>query len=197
MTITKSLQYPLLALTISDKECKHIMTPVLEGCLTKSHICHNFPRSVAYGPIAEKVLELSNIYTIKGLTQISSIVQFLGETHHFTGKLLRASIEVAKVEMDTGKDLFGCNYWKYECLLTKTWIKGVRKFLWKRNITLIEDKTTNLTLQQENNTFIMEDIIIMNMYSKAELQHINRCRIYFQASTLSDIVTGDGNCFSY
>ena len=152
---------------------------------------------MAYGSIREKGLGLYNICTIKGLTQLSAIVQFIGETEHITGKLLRAGIEAGKVEMGIGQDIFSLNYWKYEGLLTDAWIKNLWKFLWEKSIVLEEKKTMNLKTHRENDRFIMEDIVNLNIYSKAEIQHINRCRIYLQVSSLSDIATGDGNNFSY
>ena len=37
-TIMKTLEYPLLALTITEAECTNIMAPVLASSLTKSHV---------------------------------------------------------------------------------------------------------------------------------------------------------------
>ena len=82
-----------------------------------------FPRAVVYGPKAEKGLGLKNLYTTKGLTQISAIVQFISNKNNITGKLLRTSIELAKVEMGTGRDMFIRNCWRYEALVTDLWIK--------------------------------------------------------------------------
>ena len=195
-TIMKSLEYPLLALTITDKECKRIMTPVLEASLTKSHVNRNFPRSVVYGPTNEKGLGMKNLYTTKGLTQISAIVQYITDNDNITGKLLRTSIELAKMELGTGRNIFTCNYWKYEALMTESWIKSVWKFMWEKGISLRERCTKNITRKRENDALIMEDILNEGNFSRTELQHINRCRIHLQVSTLSDITTGDGNHFS-
>ena len=194
-TIMKSLEYPLLALNLSDKDCKSIMTPVLEASLTKSHVCRNFPRAVVYGPASEKGLGMKNLYTTKGLTQISAIIQHINDLDSITGTLLRAGIEMAKIETGLGRDIFTCNYGTYEMLLTECWIKNVWKFTWEKNLLLRERTTKNLDMKRENDAFIMEDIIATNQFSKSELQHINRCRIYLQVATLSDIVSGDGNHF--
>jgi hypothetical protein len=60
----KSIEYPLLALTLTEKECDFIMAPLLEASLTKSHIQQNFPRDVVYGPTSEKGLGYNNIYIL-------------------------------------------------------------------------------------------------------------------------------------
>ena len=195
-TIMKSLEYPLLALTITDKECKTIMAPVLEASLTKSHICRTFPRAVVYGPTHEKGLGMKNLYTTKGLSQLSAILQFINDKHNITGKLIRASIESAKIEMGIGSDIFICNYWKYEALLMESWIKLVWKFNWEKGIRLWERRTKNINLKRENDSFLMDTIIEECDFSNTELQHINRCRLHLQVVTLSDVITGDGNHFS-
>ena len=43
----------------------------------------------------------------------------------------------------------------------------------------------------------MEDIINLKKYSKAELQHINRCRLYLKVTTLAEILNGTGNQFTH
>jgi hypothetical protein len=42
-TIMKLLLYPLAALTLTEKDCKFIMAPVLDAGLQSSAICKNFP----------------------------------------------------------------------------------------------------------------------------------------------------------
>ena len=53
-TIMKSLEYPLLALTLTDNECTKIMAPVLKGGLPNMGICRMMARSLVYAPIKTK-----------------------------------------------------------------------------------------------------------------------------------------------
>jgi hypothetical protein len=66
-TIVRSLLYPLSTLTLSEKECNHIMAPVLEAGLQNSSICKNYPRAVTYGPTDESGFNLPNLYIQQGL----------------------------------------------------------------------------------------------------------------------------------
>ncbi len=66
-TILKSLLYPLAALTLTEKDCNHIIAPLLESGLQNSSICKNFPRAVAYGPRDEGGLQLPNLYVQQGI----------------------------------------------------------------------------------------------------------------------------------
>ena len=63
MTIMKTLEYPLVALTLTEKECDHIMAPILDGALPKAGICRNIPRAVLYGDPEHQGLGVHNIYT--------------------------------------------------------------------------------------------------------------------------------------
>jgi hypothetical protein len=49
-TIMKTLQYPMAATTISEKEWEHIMAPVLKAGLPRAGIARTFPRDVLYAP---------------------------------------------------------------------------------------------------------------------------------------------------
>ena len=53
-TIMKSLEYPLLALTLTDDECTKIMTPVLKAGWPNMGICRTMARSLVYAPIKTK-----------------------------------------------------------------------------------------------------------------------------------------------
>ena len=67
MTTTKALEYPLVALTLTEEGCDYIMVLVLQGGLPKAGICRNIPRTVLYGSLDHHELGIHNMYTIMGL----------------------------------------------------------------------------------------------------------------------------------
>ena len=48
MTVMNKLEYPLVALILSEAECDYVMAPVLEGALSTSGLCRKFPREMLY-----------------------------------------------------------------------------------------------------------------------------------------------------
>jgi hypothetical protein len=48
--ILKTLQYPLPALTLSEKDCDKIMALILKVRLPTMAICRNYPRKIVYAP---------------------------------------------------------------------------------------------------------------------------------------------------
>jgi hypothetical protein len=193
-TIMKTLLYPLAALTLTEKECNHIIAPVLDTGLRSSTICKNFPRAVAYGPREESGLNLANLYTQQGLIRIGIIKDHLSK-NNMMGDLLRNTIEAAKLEIGVGRNLFSLKYKQYHPLLTDTWIKDVWKFADENNIEIVDKVTKNLKLHRQNDVFIME-IIVNQGYTKGELHKINKCRLYLQVTALSDITCGYGKKFT-
>ena len=49
MTILKTLEYPLIALTLTEKAFEHIMAPILDGVLSRASIYRHISRAVPYG----------------------------------------------------------------------------------------------------------------------------------------------------
>ena len=196
-TIMRTLSYPLPALTLSEKECNKIMKPILDAALAKTHVCRNFPHAVVYGPKQEKGLGFSNLFLNQGLSHITAIQQFLDATNNITGSFLRNSIELLKVELGTGTNLFTTPYDEFSPMATDCWIKHAWKFAHNHEIEISESVTSNLILRRRHDSYIMSKISHLSCYSGAELCHINRCRIYLQVTTLSDITTACGKYFSH
>ena len=61
-TIVQALQYPLPALTLTEKECTSIMAPILEVVLPNSQVCCTFPRAVVYRPKSMMGLGETDLY---------------------------------------------------------------------------------------------------------------------------------------
>ncbi len=190
-TIMKSIQYPAPALTLTEKEWAYIMAPILEGGLPKASISRNFPRTVLYGPKEEGGLNNSNPYVIQGSTQIALLYDHL-DSNTMTGELFRCSIEMAKVEIGIGTHFLLSDYSIYNKLCTDSIIKNIWKFSWENKITIEDNVTPTLRLQREHDVYLMEAFVSQG-FTFTELGHLNRCRLYLQATTLSDLVDGFGN----
>jgi hypothetical protein len=112
-----------------------------------------------------------------------------------SGELIRNTIEAAKVEVGVGRNIFSLDYSLYHHLLTNTWIKEVWNFAYNHQIDIVDKTTKNLQLHRHNDVFLME-VIINHGFSKNELKKINRCCIYLQVTSLSDITCGYGKKFT-
>ena len=107
-----------------------------------------------------------------------------------TGKLLGASIQQLKVEVGTGGSLFQADFSIFGRLAMPSWVTHLWRYAWSKKVGL-EEKTSSLELRREGNVFLMQ-CFAMTRTRGAELDKVNQCRLYLQALTLADIVSGDG-----
>jgi hypothetical protein len=68
---------------------------------------------VIHGPTEEGELNLVNLYTFQGLSRIELMQDHLGQGE-MTDKLLKTTVEAAKVEIGVGCNLFQLDSNKYE-----------------------------------------------------------------------------------
>ena len=190
-TIMRTLSFPLPALNLSEPECIKIMKPVLDASLAKTRVSRHFPQAVIYGPKQEKGLGYFDLFLQQGLSHISIIQQHLN-AKTIAGSFLCNSIKLMKIEIGLGHNLFSLDYEVYSTYATDCWIKSTWEFSYIHHINIEESVTSNVILRRQNDAYIMEAITNLQRYSKAELNHINRCCLYLQVTTLSDITTACG-----
>ena len=185
-----SLKYPLLALTLNEKECKKIVAPVLKVGLPMSEVNRHFPHALVYAPTNKQGLGLTNLYDFQGASHVECIQNHsLSKT--ITGDLIKTSLEYLTLEVGISGGILMKPYSVYGVYATNTWLTHTWKFMEEKKITMM-NRTKSLTLRREYDSFIMESIIQKMALSPAKLKAINRCRSYLKVTTLADIVTGDG-----
>ena len=89
--------------------------------------------------------------------------------------------------------MFQRQYGKVHYFLTDSWIKHTLKFIDSEQIT-IEGVNPELQEWRDFDSFIMDDGVAVGKtnWSAKEWKSINRCRMYLQVVTRSDMSTGDG-----
>ena len=136
-TVMQTLEYPLLALTLSARDCLYIMAPILSRGLPACSICCNFPHDIIYAPLKFQGVGLKNPFITMGLLHMATIVEE-GQAPSITGSLICASIEAAKLELGLGSTLIQSNYHYFRKLATDCWLAHSWKFIHDYNIELVE-----------------------------------------------------------
>ena len=142
-TVKKSLEFPLVATTLTKEECRKIESPALKVALQCSGMPSNFPRDILNGPEEYLGLQANRIYITQGLKHIRALMDH-GMEESITGKQMRAVMERHKLELGVSTSLFKTNYEIFGGCTTKTWMENTWKFLWQHNL-LLEEGTPNLT----------------------------------------------------
>ena len=189
----KTLEYPLLALTLSEAECGSIMAPVLSGGLPNIGVCRSMARSLVYAPLKYQGLDIHKLYTTQGIEHVTALLDHMWmETT--TGKLLRNSIEYTKVELGLRGCIFNQDYKLYGHLGVDTWIKHLWKFMYDSGIH-IEDDTKDFQFVRENDSTLsgrFAQAYKAKAITKSEWTKANKCRMYLKVFTVGDVASGDG-----
>ena len=146
LTVMKKLEYPLQALTLTEKECDLIMAPVLLSGLPKAGICRHTPRALIYGDKEHQGLGLHNLYTTMGINRIQAFMDHIWHKT-VTGDLMRISLESLKLELGIEGSLFECDYELYGHLATDSWMKHVWEFAYNNSIKINENTATGLLMR--------------------------------------------------
>ena len=188
-TVRKSLEYPLAATTLNKRQCKHIEAPALQAGLKQSGLPSNLPRELVNGPKSMQGLGSPDLYFVQGEKHLQVLLDH-GHEDSITGNHLRAGIEAHKLELGVGGSLFTKDFEIFRRYATDTWWTCTWEFLWESKIR-VEERTPDLRLQREGDSFLMESFIDAG-YSGEALAQLNRCRMYLQIVTAADIASGDG-----
>jgi hypothetical protein len=190
ITIMKKLEYPLVAVTLTRKQCDKIMSTLVTTSLSKAGYNHNFPRKAVHGPPSLMGGGVHHIYA----TMVAKHAQeMMTEAPHDspTGQLIRTSIEQAKLELGLEGRLFDHDFKAVGNLITECWIKNVWKETSEYGLCIIE-QTTSLKTECEGEKMLME-AFVHNGYKGNDLRDLNKCRLYLQCTNLADITNGKGD----
>ncbi len=132
----RTLAYPLVITTFSEKECTEIMKPVLQAALSRSGIVRSLPRILIYSPRVCFGLELPNLYASHGFDKLERLVKYGISANDETGNLIRFNMEMAKLELGTNGPLCTNDFEIWGPLASPTWLSFLWKFLWTTRITL-------------------------------------------------------------
>ena len=137
-TAMNSLEYPLLATTLSIEECTHIMAPILAAGLPNAGMCRNMARSLVYGPSKYQGLDIHNLYTTQGITHLAVLVDHTWRDTE-TGKLMIISLENMKLELNIQGSVFNHGYENMAHLCEDTWLKKLWEFMHEHGIKISDN----------------------------------------------------------
>ena len=100
------------------------MAPLVLAGLNCLEVSSKMPRKIVYSSKDEFGLGVMNLYHYRGTERIA-IIKKHDDQNTITAKMIRTTIEVAKVEIGSCTHFFQLDYKVYDPLLTECWIKDV------------------------------------------------------------------------
>jgi hypothetical protein len=189
--IMKTLEYPMMATTISEMDREYIMVPVLleAGLPSRVGLAQTFPQDILFGPTMIQGFGVFHPWYHQQLLHLIALLEHT-QQQTMTGQLLTTSYEQLRLEMGTSGFMTDFPYKSMKATVTKTWITDLWEFTDRFQIK-IWNNVKQLRLQRKNGKFIM-DAFINAGCDGTMLKELNECRMFLHAVMLSDIASADG-----
>ena len=136
-TIMKTLEYPMLATTITESEWDFIMQPIWKSGLPKIELARNFPSKVLYGPKKFQGMGIMHPFYSQEMSHLA-LCLYEGERETITGELLQALMEQLQLELGLPGSLLQLDYSVLNDLATDCWLKTVWNFAWTHEIDITD-----------------------------------------------------------
>jgi hypothetical protein len=187
--VMKSLEYPLMATSVSKVQCNKIMKPIRAAALPALGINRHLSLTIVHGPQRFQGVGIPDLWTVQGILKFWLAIQH-GDALTITGNQLRASMELHTMELGLPGHLFQHSYKTFRHLATTSWLKHLWEFCDDSNIQLLTT-TPKLTLAREHDQFLIATFARFGYHNKCPDQ-LNLCQLFCHATRLSDISTRDG-----
>ena len=189
--IMKLLEYPTAAITLTENECRKIMTIILNAALPKMGINRRAGHAYLYGPSRYQGLNFPNLYTKMCTHRLITIMKHGGQKTQMGLSLLNC-MEGHQLEIGTYQKMFDADIDTYGHLASDSLMSHTWRLLNDCQLQLETSHAVPVRLQV-NDEAIMEQIIAKTAYSTKDIYDINECRIYLQVFSVADIADGDGS----
>jgi hypothetical protein len=126
-TIMKTLEYPMAAVTLNEREWNYIMTPILRASLPRAGIDRTFPRDILFGPSDMQGFGILHPWYHQA---IAHLLVCLKQTTigGITGSLISASLEQLRLEVGLPGWLTNHSFETFQPMTTDSWMTRTWSF---------------------------------------------------------------------
>lgn len=169
--------------TFNQIDLESIQPRATTAFLAASGYIRTMPREIVFASKAHQGLGFKHLYDIQGADGIKVFMQEINNKGTNTYRLLRINLDVLQLESGIGQPIF-----ENTCCLDYVdwgWIHHLRDFLHHIQGQII-GVTQKPPTSQANDRYIMDAPALQQM-SRQGQSKIQRCHLYLQIATLSDI----------
>ena len=182
----KTIEYPLMATTMTRRQIDTIMQPILQAALRKCRIQNRLPRKLVYGTLRARGLGLKDPFITQLIQHLQAILRHANRDTP-SQVLHQENMELVQLHIGSARNFWELPFEEYGCLAPKGWMKHTWECLDSTPLSLLGPPLQIPPLRQHDE-FIM-DAFVAQGYEDAELQILNDCRLYLKATLLSHICT--------
>jgi hypothetical protein len=187
--LVSRLQFSFGSNILNRADCEKIQSLATNAVLTKCKLNRHFPLSVVFGAPYYGGLGWRHLYFEQGIQHVLIIIKHLRTPGHFQSLL--------QINLRWYTLISGVSFAPFEFPgvslphLEGAWLNSTRHFLAHSRAQLLIPSIPQPKLFRDHDHFIM-DMAIRLDYPASQIRQINWCRLYLQASRLSEIMTLEG-----
>jgi hypothetical protein len=178
-------------MTLSATQCSQIQSPALRALLPKLHLNRNISRNIIHGPLVYGGLNLPHLYTLQGIGQLKFLLGHL-QAQDKTSKLILISHGYLQLVVGITENFLNVSYAVYHHWACPSWLTSVWLFLCKLQLNITMVKAWLPPKPTGNDLNIME-YFVSQRFPPQQLIRLNRCQLYLQLLSLSDMVSANGS----
>jgi hypothetical protein len=191
-TIMKSLEYPLVATTLTRAQCRDIMKPILKTVLPLCNIQRRLPRALVHGTFKARGLNIPDLYWTQLIQHLHSIQQHMLQNTP-SNDLHIENMDLVQFHIGSMITFWELPYEEYGVLGPKGWMKNTWEALSHTSL-ILEGPNLGIPNSRENDISLMDAFVAQGCKDKT-LMVLNECRFYLAASHLSHISLACGNYY--
>jgi hypothetical protein len=183
------VQYQPPLLSINHQQCNRLQSTILMALLPKLHINRHTARSIIHGPEELGGLDLPHIYATQGLGKLRLFLGHL-RLQDRTATLIHCDLALLQLLSGMGTCILNLQHGEFSWI-ESGWLTSLWEFITKIQFKLIYPSQWLPTLSRAGDFHLMEVFSTLNLPHSA-MTSLNRCRLYLQVITVSDIASADG-----
>jgi hypothetical protein len=183
-----AMRYSLNITSINQTDIETIQAKATAAFLSTQGFNRHMPCEVVFAPRIYQGVGMRHLYDIQGSDSTQLLLQELNQDNSQTQHMLIALLDAMQLEAGIGESILE------DCRPLNNvewgWVHQIRDFLNHINGKVILGRR-KLKRYRTHDTYLMDSPYLATI-SRKERIYINRCRIYLQVATMSDIATATG-----
>lgn len=185
-----SMTYSLVSTNLSQHELRAIQSKAIQAFLPAMGYERSFPHAVVFASRSTGGLNIGDLYTECGVAKAGAVLEHV-RAQTGLGQIMVINLNWLQLHVGIGTPVLETAPTVQFPYVASNWFIHLREFLLKAKGTISIRDLWLPRLEREGDCFLMEKIMLLKI-KKRDIRICNNWRLYFQAITLSDIVTADG-----
>jgi len=190
MYLRPKLSYPLPCTSYTPAQCPHIQAPALAALLPKLRLNRDSPRVIIFSGPKYGGLGLPDMMDDQGYGQLLLFIGHvkLGDDN---GKLILSMISHMQLGIGTASPILSLPFPIFEKWIEYNWITSVWSYVSSAKATIEIQHQWVPKISRQGDSMIIDQAMEFN-FTADQLKQINRCRMYLNVLTISDILMANG-----